>query len=89
MEVNHRDGDIENNHWTNLEYVTRSENIRHALKHGLIPSGERAHRAKPSDEDVDALRAAYAAGVKYGQLAERYRISRQHAWLLATKRCRP
>lgn len=34
--VNHMDGDITNNHYTNLEWVTASENTIHAIKIGLI-----------------------------------------------------
>lgn len=35
LEVNHKDGNKSNNHYTNLEFCTRSENIRHAERIGL------------------------------------------------------
>lgn len=36
LEINHIDGNKSNNHFTNLEWVTRSENMKHAVANGLV-----------------------------------------------------
>lgn len=36
LEINHKDGNKENNHISNLEWSDRSSNVKHAFKKGLL-----------------------------------------------------
>lgn len=53
-QINHKDGCKLNNHVSNLEWATASENCQHAYDKGLAKSGTRSHNAKIKD-DADIL----------------------------------
>ena len=57
-EANHKDGDKFNNWVENLEWVTRSENMRHAFMIGLInrKKGESHHNSKLRLGEVKLIR---------------------------------
>lgn len=58
--VNHIDGNKQNNHASNLEWCTRSENMKHAYAHGLkSSSGLKNSRCKLTEEDVAFIRKNY------------------------------
>ena len=60
-QVNHKDGNKQNNHVSNLEWCTAKENTQHAHDTGLakVVSGTGSPRSKLSEEDVWYIRANY------------------------------
>lgn len=66
FEIDHIDGNKENNFFLNLEYVDHDENMRRAFENGLIKDinscGELNVKAKLSEKDVLLIRKMYASG---------------------------
>lgn len=84
--VNHKDGDRSNNRLENLEWCTRSENMRHAvniLGHGR-GRGELSRAAKISDDDVRAIRSMRARGALYREIAAEFGLNESWAYRVAT-----
>lgn len=73
--VNHVDGIRGNNAVSNLEWVTSLENARHAVDVLGHHRGERSSRAKLTEADVLAIRAARIGGAKYRELAAIYSVT--------------
>lgn len=80
MEVNHKDGNGQNNDVTNLEYMTRSQNVKHAYTIGLRPRryGEVATRSTISDatrRKIVSLYRPWHRVFSLRALARRLRVS--------------
>jgi len=76
-EINHIDGIKSNNHISNLQWVTRSENISHAYKMGLIPDrrGYKNSNAKLNQDERRDIFKKKSKGFKNSKLAEMYGVN--------------
>lgn len=84
--VNHKDGNKQNNHVDNLEWSTKSENLRHAYQHNLKrnPVGTLNGRCKLTDDQVDFIRKNYIRGDKeYGAKAMAAKFGVAHQTICA------
>lgn len=78
LEINHKDGNRLNNHYTNLEWISHRANIQHAIDTGLMPitgcaKDRRMCRARHSDSSDWIYARSFGElgrmlGVRYQQL---------------------
>lgn len=87
-EVNHIDGDRMNYDLANLEWVTASENMKHAFRNGLTKGhyekGFKHKLAKLNESDVLEIRQKRNIDrVKLKDIALQFKISERHVWDVA------
>lgn len=77
-DINHKDGNKENAHVSNLEYLTEAQNNQHAYdvlnKGATIPRGEQHPHAKLTEADVKTIRTLRANGALLRELAARFGV---------------
>lgn len=71
-QVNHKDGNKQNNAKNNLEWSTPSENTQHSYDTGLKPKGSKHHNAKLTENQVLEIRESKSL---HRDLAEKYKVS--------------
>ena len=69
FDINHKDGNKGNNHYSNLEYCTRQENVRHCVINRLQPR-------KLTEEKALEIRELYAKGTRVKDLSFMFNVDR-------------
>ena len=82
--VNHIDGNKLNNACQNLEWVTKSENSRHAYSTGLMVAypqrGSKHGEAKLHERDIPIIKKLYESGFSYSEIANKFNVTKGTIW---------
>lgn len=72
LTVNHKDGNKLNNHYSNLEFISRTENVKHAYRTGLTKSvGVNSVLSKLSEKEVKEI---LKSDLTLQKLADKYNV---------------
>lgn len=84
--VNHKDGNKSNNMLENLEYMTINDNLKHAIRTGLMTNHKRTKPCIFSDEQVVEMRKLFDNGVDYISIAKRYKHNTHRIRLICLRK---
>lgn len=74
-EVNHIDGDKQNNSYSNLEWCSSRENKLHAYNYGLTKRGHDRPSSKLSESDVRSIPALIKDGHSIKEISSKFGVS--------------
>lgn len=74
-DINHIDGNKLNNHYSNLEYITRTANRNHAIKLGLVPTGTKNPSAKLNQAQLKEIFALRNQGATLKSLGLKFNVT--------------
>jgi hypothetical protein len=76
-QIDHVDGNKLNNFFGNLQYVSKSENMRRAAESNLMARGERHRSAKLTDAQVTEARRLRTEGMTHQAIANNFGVTRE------------
>lgn len=87
FDINHRNGVKADNSLKNLEYVTKSQNRKHAFALGLqCNKGTNHSQHKLKDDDIKTIRNMLAEGFSQKQIANHFSVDQSNISFIKTGR---